>query len=77
MKAQVVSVRAELTSRVPAGQHRLAVARSPAEVSNEVSNETPALFADIARLAGVIKGGKGAPMLQQSAAQGLVDSRFA
>ena len=73
VKAQFCAVRAELESRIADVQRRLATTLVP----ELVAGEAPAIFADIARLGGVINGGKGAPMLQQSAAQDLVDSLFA
>lgn len=73
VKAQFRSVRAELDTRIATVQRQLASTQAP----ELVANEAPAIFADIARLGGVINGGKGAPMLQQSAAQDLVDSLFA
>ena len=72
VKAQFCAVRSELESRIAAVQRRLASSLVP----ELIATEAPAIFADIARLGGVINGGKGAPMLQQSAAQDLVDSLF-
>lgn len=73
VKAQFCAVRAELESRIADVQRRLATTLAP----ELIADEAPAIFADIARLGGVINGGRGAPMLQQSAAQDLVDSLFA
>lgn len=73
VKAQFLSVRADLETRIADVQRRLASTLVP----ELVADEAPAIFADIARLGGVINGGKAAPMLQQSAAQDLVDSLFA
>lgn len=73
VKAQFCTVRAELESRIADVQRRLAATSVP----ELIADEAPAIFADIARLGGVINGGKAAPMLQQSAAQDLVDSLFA
>lgn len=74
VKAQFRAVRAELEDRIAQAQHRLSVMP---ERASEIAREAPAIFADIARLGGVINGGTGSPLLQQSAAQDLVDSLFA
>jgi hypothetical protein len=44
--------------------------------SAEIAAEAGSIFEGIARVGGVINGGKAAPLLQQSAAQDLVDSLF-
>lgn len=42
----------------------------------QIATEAGPIFEQIARIGGVINGGKAAPLLQQSAAQDLVDSLF-
>lgn len=42
----------------------------------DIAAEAGPIFEQIARIGGVINGGKAAPLLQQSAAQDLVDSLF-
>jgi hypothetical protein len=74
VKDQFRAAQAGLDSRIAALQDRLASAPQSAVA---VAAEADAIFADIARLGGVINGGKAAPLLQQSAEQDLVDSLFA
>lgn len=49
---------------------------SGADSLADVAAEAGFIFEQIARIGGVINGGKAAPLLQQSAAQDLVDSLF-
>jgi hypothetical protein len=63
----------DVESSISAVQHRLSLAPDrPAEIAAEAGS----IFEGIARVGGVINGGKAAPLLQQSAAQDLVDSLF-
>lgn len=73
VKEKFFAVRNELEARITEVQQRLASTLVP----ELIASEAPAIFADIARLGGVINGGAAAPLLQQSAAQDLVDSLFA
>jgi len=74
VKRDFRAAQADLDSRIEHLQQRLMAAPQSA---GDIAREAPAIFADIARLGGVINGGKAAPLLQQSAEQDLVDSLFA
>jgi hypothetical protein len=63
----------DVESSISAVQHRLSLAP---DRSAEIAAEAGSIFEGIARVGGVINGGKAAPLLQQSAAQDLVDSLF-
>lgn len=71
VKAKFLATRAELDDCVAGLQRRLAD-----EETSAASEDAAAIFAAIARLGGVINGGQGAPLLQRSAEQDLVDSFF-
>jgi len=58
---------------ISAVQHRLL---SAPDRAGEIAAEAGAIFEGIARVSAVINGGKAAWLLQQSAAQDLVDSLF-
>lgn len=73
VKAQFLAVRDELDSRLAALQARLAAGEGAPE---KFSAEAKAIFADIARLGGIINGGRSASLLERSAEQDLVDSFF-
>lgn len=73
VKTQFFGARADLESRITSVQQRLS---SHPGYPEAVAREADAIFADIAKLGGVINGGKSAPLLKQSAAQDLVDSLF-
>lgn len=64
----------DVESSISAVQHKLSSAPCRAA---EIAAEAGPIFAGIARVGGVINGGKAAPLLEQSAAQDLVDSLFA
>lgn len=64
----------EVESRIIAVQQRLSAAPDRA---SDLAPEAAEIFEHIARIGGVINGGAAAPLLQQSAAQDLVDSLFA
>lgn len=64
----------DVESSISAIQHKLSSAPDSAA---EIAAEAGPIFEGIARVGGVINGGKAAPLLQQSAAQDLVDSLFA
>lgn len=74
VKREFLAAQGELDSRIAELQMRLAGA--PGEAAS-LAGEATEIFAEIARLGGVINGGKAAPLLQQSAEQDLVDSLFA
>ncbi len=74
VKREFRIAQADLDSRIAGVQQRLADAP---DLAGEIASEAAGIFADIARLGGVINGGKAAPLLQQSAEQDLVDSLFA
>lgn len=74
VKRDFLTTKGELDSHVARIQAELAAAP---ENAPRLAGEAAAVFADIARLGGVINGGKAAPLLQQSAEQDLVDSLFA
>ena len=63
----------EVESSISAVQHRLSSAPDRAA---DIAAEAGSIFEGIARVGGIINGGKAAPLLQQSAAQDLVDSLF-
>jgi hypothetical protein len=71
VKAQFLAARADLDSRLTSLQARLADG-SP----ESLEPEAQAIFADIARLGGIINGGRSASLLERSAEQDLVDSFF-
>lgn len=73
VKAEFLAVRDELDSRLSDLQARLASGEGAPE---KLSAEAQAIFADIARLGGIINGGRSAPLLERSAEQDLVDSFF-
>lgn len=73
VKAEFLAVRDELDSRLSDLQARLA---SDEGAPEKLSTEAKAIFADIARLGGIINGGRSAPLLERSAEQDLVDSFF-
>jgi hypothetical protein len=73
VKAQFLAARAALDARLVALQARLAAGDgSPGKLGAEAN----AIFADIARLGGIINGGRSASLLERSAEQDLVDSFF-
>ncbi len=74
LKAQFRSACADVESKIISVQQRLSL--SPDRTA-EIAAEAGPIFERIARLGGVINGGKAAPLLEQSAAQDLVDSLFA
>lgn len=74
VKREFLAAQAELDGRIAQLQQRLIDAP---ERAGDMAVEAAGIFADIARLGGVINGGKAAPLLQQSAEQDLVDSLFA
>lgn len=65
---------ADIESKIFEVQQRLSL--NPDRTA-DIAAEAAPIFARIARLGGVINGGAAAPLLQQSAAQDLVDSLFA
>ncbi len=71
VKTKFLATRAELDTCVAGVQRRLSADDPPA-----ADEDAAAIFAGIARLGGVINGGQGAPLLQRSAEQDLVDSFF-
>lgn len=73
VKAEFLAVRDELDSRLAGLQTRLASGEGAPE---KLSAEAKAIFADIARLGGIINGGRSASLLERSAEQDLVDSFF-
>lgn len=73
VKAEFLAVRDELDSRLSDLQARLASGDGAPE---KLSAEAKAIFADIARLGGIINGGRSASLLERSAEQDLVDSFF-
>ena len=73
VKAEFLAVRDELDSRLSDLQARLASGEGAPE---KLSAEAQAIFADIARLGGIINGGRSASLLERSAEQDLVDSFF-
>lgn len=72
VKTSFLAVRAELDTCVAHVQQQL-LADDPPTAADDTA---AAIFAGIARLGGVINGGQGAPLLQRSAEQDLVDSFF-
>jgi hypothetical protein len=64
---------ADVESKIVSVQQQLSL--NPDRVT-EIAAEAGPIFERIARLGGVINGGATAPLLQQSAAQDLVDSLF-
>jgi hypothetical protein len=72
-KDQFLAARDALDAHVTSVQRRLAVAEG---VPPGVCADAEAIFADIARLGGIINGGKTVPLVQRSAEQDLVDSFF-
>lgn len=72
VKTSFLAIRAELDTCVAHVQQQL-LAEDPSSAADETA---AAIFAGIARLGGVINGGQGAPLLQRSAEQDLVDSFF-
>lgn len=72
VKTSFLAVRAELDTCVAHVQQQL-LADAPPTAADDTA---AAIFAGIARLGGVINGGQGAPLLQRSAEQDLVDSFF-
>ncbi len=74
VKQQFRSACDDVESSISAVQHKLA--RAP-DSTAEIAAEAGLIFERIARIGGVINGGKAAPLLEQSAAQDLVDSLFA
>ena len=74
VKQQFRSACEDVESSIIAVQHKLA--RAP-DSTAEIAAEAGLIFERIARIGGVINGGKAAPLLEQSAAQDLVDSLFA
>jgi len=73
VKAQFLAARADLDSRLSVLQARLADGDGSPE---SLGAEAQAIFADIARLGGIINGGRSASLLERSAEQDLVDSFF-
>ena len=71
VKAKFLATRAELDTCVAGVQGRIA-----GDELSAASEDAAVIFAGIARLGGVINGGQGAPLLQRSAEQDLVDSFF-
>jgi hypothetical protein len=74
VKQQFRSACKDVESCISAVQHKLA---SMPDRTTEIAAEAGPIFERIARIGGVINGGKAAPLLEQSAAQDLVDSLFA
>lgn len=72
VKTSFLAIRAELDTCVAHVQQQLLADDPPAAADDTAA----AIFAGIARLGGVINGGQGAPLLQRSAEQDLVDSFF-
>ena len=72
-KAQFLAARDALESQIGDVQIRLA---SAPEAPSGIAREADAIFAGIARLGGIINGGKAVPLVKQSAEQDLVDSFF-
>jgi hypothetical protein len=64
----------DVESCISAVQQKLSSAQAGAA---ELAAEAGPIFEGIARVGGFINGGQAAPLLQQSAAQDLVDSLFA
>lgn len=73
VKAQFLAARDSLDARLADLQRRLESDDGSAEA---LSAEADAIFADIARLGGIINGGQSASLLERSAEQALVDSLF-
>ena len=74
VKQQFRAACADVESKIFEVQQRLSL--NPDRTA-EIAVEAGPIFARIARLGGVINGGRAAPLLEQSAAQDLVDSLFA
>lgn len=72
VKTSFLAIRAELDTCVAHVQQQLLADDPPVAADDTAA----AIFAGIARLGGVINGGQGAPLLQRSAEQDLVDSFF-
>jgi hypothetical protein len=72
-KVQFLAAREEIEARIGGVQGRLAALR---EVPPGLASEASEIFADIARLGGIINGGKTVPLVKRSAEQELVDSFF-
>lgn len=72
-KAQFLAAREEIEARIGDLQGRLAAMDA---VPSRIASEASEIFAGIARIGGIINGGKTVPLVQRSAEQDLVDSFF-
>lgn len=72
-KAQFLAAQGEIDARIGDVQGRLAAVE---QVPPGIAHEADEIFAEIARMGGIINGGKAVPLVKQSAEQDLVDSFF-
>lgn len=72
-KALFLAAQMEIDARIGDVQGRLAAVD---DVPPGIAREADGIFAEIARMGGIINGGKAVPLVKQSAEQDLVDSFF-